>query len=83
MSAIQAAHYLGFKSTGPLRDFPIKPIVWGSDGRSGRPMYDRHQIDHWLDEQAGISSPRPLPEDANEAEAAFAAWKDHSEARHY
>lgn len=80
LTAQQAARYLGYESTGLLAGIPVKPRKLVEQGPGSQPMYDRRELDAWLDRLAGLSVPPASPggageTSANDADAAYAAWK--------
>lgn len=70
LNARDAARYLGFKTTSLLKRIPIKPKPLGFDGAPTRKLFDRHELDHWLDLLAGLTT-TPQPEEMS----AYDSWK--------
>jgi len=81
MTAIQAARYLGFKSSQVLKRIPVEPILVSDDGLTRTRRYDRKALDVWLDERSGLAAPEPRSAydpgvEAEAAELEFSAWKE-------
>lgn len=80
LTAEQAAAYLGYATTGVLANIPVKPRRLVPQGPGSQPKYDRAELDAWLDRLAGLSVPAASQggageTSANDADAAYAAWK--------
>jgi|APTNR8051073442_1049403.scaffolds.fasta_scaffold25700_3 hypothetical protein len=56
LTAREAARYLGFKTTKVLKGIPIKPKPLHFLGAPSRNLFDRHELDRWLDLLAGLTS---------------------------
>lgn len=86
LTAIEAAKYLGFKSSQILRRIPVEPILISDDGLTNTRRYDRKALDAWLDQRSGLTASASLPHtdpglEAEAAELEFAAWKERKDAR--
>jgi hypothetical protein len=55
LSARQAAHYLGYRSTDILKRIPIVPVRIGTLGAVSGPRYDRKKLDAWLDQLSDLN----------------------------
>jgi hypothetical protein len=78
LTAQQAAAYLGYKTTDLLAEIPVKPRALVPTGPGSAPMYDRVELDAWLDRLAGLSVPAAGGEQGGrdgDAEAAYSAWR--------
>lgn len=70
LNAREAARYLGFKTTAVLKGIPIKPKPLRFVGAPARKLFDRHELDQWLDLLAGLAS-APAPQELS----AYDSWK--------
>lgn len=76
LTAQQAANYLGYETTGLLASIPVKPRKLVDRGPGSLPMYDRKELDAWLDRLAGLSVSVSADGTIDDADAAYAAWKE-------
>jgi hypothetical protein len=65
LTETQAAEYLGVPKAS------LKRLAVGRVPIDGRIRWDRHALDHWLDDMGGLSAPSTANANQTEAEAAL------------